>query len=104
MTEEGISFSKGNITKAGVTRLTDDEDMVATKVVPETTTVPTMTSTTPLSENVPEEVSEEDDDFTFTDWFGLLSDEPVPGHGHFNDDVNALSLSKCQKTSLFVAL
>ena len=73
-----VILSKENVTIKGVTRTTDDEDILSKKPKPELTTTAMPTSTEPLFEDLSPNDTE-DDDFTFTDWFGLLGDDPMAG-------------------------
>ena len=71
-----VILDKENVTIKGVT--TDDEDMLSKKTNPVVTTTPLPSSVEPLLEEIDEKETE-DGDFTFTDWFGLLGDDPNAG-------------------------
>ena len=82
--KDAVILSKENVTIKGVTGTTDDEDMLSKK------TKSALTTTTPLPtsmESLLEESGEKDtnnDGFVFTDWFGILGDDPMVGKSSGN--------------------
>ena len=92
-----LSIEKGGVLNADVTRTSDDEDLFTTTKKSElkTTTVAPVI----VIENKTEEILEEgteDEEFTFTDWFGILGDDPKVQMHHSNSLHPLSSLSKCK--------
>ena len=92
-----LSIENGGVLNADVTRTSDDEDLFTTtkKAELKTTTVAPVI----VIENKTEEILEEgteDEEFTFTDWFGILGDDPKVLLHHSNSLHPLSSLSKCK--------
>ena len=92
-----LSIENGGVINSDVTRTFDDEDLFTNskKLELKTTTVAPVI----VIENKTEEILEEgteDEEFTFTDWFGILGDDPNV-QMHHSDSLHPLSsLSKCK--------
>ena len=82
--KDAVILSKENVTITGVTGTTDDEDMLTKKTKSAlTTTTPLPTSMEPLLEESGENDTD-NDGFVFTDWFGILGDDPMAGKSSEN--------------------